>query len=333
VNAPLYGDPAFKTQRHSPALCRWRAVALLESPEAAVTLYYRPVDRPLALGQATTERTALDQTALDAAALDRSTVDGIALERTAPDTAKVTLLTGASSGIGAALAAQLAARRGYRLLLSGRDRERLRSVARGTGGTALPADLSTDGSSERLAQSALSAVGRVDVLIAAAGIGWCGRFEDMPLRAVDSVIAVDLTAVIHLVRLLLPHMIARGSGTVALIGSVAGGAAVREEAVYSAAKAGLATFADSLRQELRGSGVHVIHVVPGVVDTLFFERRGAPYRRNHPRPVPASRVADATIRAIESGRAEVYVPRWTQIPGIVRGMAPGTYRRLSARFG
>lgn len=322
---------------------------------------YRSVDRllaparpappdslPKAPEKTAPERTSLEQTAaarsaLDGSALDQAGTDELPSERSAPDPGafnkptpdltKVTLLTGASSGIGAALAAQLAARRGYRLLLSGRDRERLRNVARGTGGTALPADLSTDGSSERLAQSALSAVGRVDVLIAAAGVGWCGRFEEMPLPAVDSVVAVDLIAVIHLVRLLLPHMIARGTGTVALIGSVAGKAAVREEAVYSAAKAGLATFADSLRQELRGSGVQVIHVIPGVVDTPFFERRGVPYLRDRPRPVPASRVADATIRAIEHGRAEVYVPRWTQIPGIVRGMAPGMYRRLSARFG
>lgn len=282
---------------------------------------YRPVDRPLAPARP--------------APPDRlpSAPARAALDNTAPDTTKVTLLTGASSGIGAALASQLAARRGYRLLLSGRDRDRLRSIARGTGGTALPADLSTDGGSERLAQSALSAVGRVDVLIAAAGVGWCGRFDEMPLPAADSVIAVDLIAVIHLVRLLLPHMLTRRSGTIALIGSVAGAAAVRDEAVYSAAKAGLATFADSLRQELRGSGVHVIHVVPGVVDTPFFVHRGVPYLRNHPRPVSAFRVADATIRAIECGRPEVYVPRWTQVPGIVRGMAPGMYRRLSARFG
>jgi short-subunit dehydrogenase len=253
-----------------------------------------------------------------------------------PDVARrtrVALVTGASSGIGAALAQRLAVTRGYRLLLSGRDRERLRSIARFTGGTALPADLSADDGGERLASTAMSTAGRVDLLIAAAGVGWCGRFEEMPLPAVDRVLAVDLIAVIHLVRLLLPHMIARGSGVIALIGSVAGCAGVGEEAVYSAAKAGLATFAESLRQELRGSGVKVTLVVPGVVQTPFFDRRGTPYLRTYPRPVPASQVADATLRAIERGRPDVYIPRWMELPGRVRGLAPGLYRALAARFG
>lgn len=246
---------------------------------------------------------------------------------------EVALLTGASSGIGAALARRLAAEHRWQLLLSGRDRVRLRRIARENTATALPADLSSPGGGEGLALTALGAAGRVDLLIAAAGVGWCGAFEGMPVSAIDEIIAVDLVAVIHLVRLLVPHMVARGRGNVVLVGSIAGCVAVAEEAVYSAAKAAVAAFAESLRYELAGTGVRVTLVVPGVVDTPFFERRGAPYPRNRPRPVPAYRVADAVVRAIERGKDEVYIPRWMQLPCRIRGMTPGVYRRLAARFG
>ncbi|HZP52638.1 MAG TPA: SDR family NAD(P)-dependent oxidoreductase [Actinocrinis sp.] len=169
--------------------------------------------------------------------------------------------------------------------------------------------------------------------MASAGVGWCGPFEVMPPARIDEIVTVDLVAVMHLVRLLLPHMIARGRGHVVLVGSVTGCTAVAKEAVYSAAKAGLSAFAESLRYELVGTGVRVTLVVPGVVDTPFFERRGVPYLRNYPRPVPAMRVADATIDAIRRGRDEVYVPRWMGVPGRVRGAAPKLYRTLAARFG
>ena len=246
---------------------------------------------------------------------------------------RVALVTGASSGIGAALAQRLAEQRRWRLLISGRDQAQLNRIAKRTGALALRADLSAPGSCENLAQSALGTAGRVDLLVASAGVGWCGPFETMPLASIDEIVTVDLLAVMHLVRLLLPHMIAHGRGHVVLVGSVAGCAAVAQEAVYSAAKAGLSAFAESLRFELAGTGVRVTLVVPGVVDTPFFERRGVPYLRTYPRPVPATRVADATIEAIRRGRAEVYVPRWMSVPGRVRGVAPKLYRTLAARFG
>lgn len=253
----------------------------------------------------------------------------------APDrrgTAPVVLVTGASSGIGAAVARRMSAAGDRRLLLTGRDRARLAEVAAASGGTALPGDLATAGGCRDLARQALERAGRVDVLVASAGVGWAGRFDAMPPSALDEVIAVNLTSTLHLVHALLPAMVRRGSGRVVLVASVAGAVGVGGESVYSAAKAGLCVFADSLRYEVREAGVSVSVVLPGVVDTPFFERRGAPYRRRVPRPVPAERVADAVCRAVERGHHEVFVPRWLRVPARFRGAAPALYHRMASRL-
>ncbi|HEX2283937.1 MAG TPA: SDR family NAD(P)-dependent oxidoreductase [Mycobacterium sp.] len=244
----------------------------------------------------------------------------------------VALVTGASAGIGRAVATKLAAD-GARVLVHGRDPERTRAVAANTGGTMLVADLATREGRQRLAAEAQIVFGRVDVLVNNAGIGWSGPLSAMTVDDIGLLVDVDLVAAIELTHALLPGMVERRVGAVCFVTSIAGRTGVAGEAVYSATKAGLDAFAESLRAETAGSGVHIATVIPGVVDTDFFETRGRPYERTRPRPIPADAVADAVVRTIVKERAEEWIPRWLRIAPTLRVLAPGAYRRLVVRFG
>jgi short-subunit dehydrogenase len=245
----------------------------------------------------------------------------------------VALVTGASSGIGAAAATALAAA-GASLLVSGRDEARLAGVAARTGGTALAGDLAADGGAARLAARALGAApGGIDVLVNNAGLGWAGPLGEITAAKVAELAAVNLTAPIELARLLVPGMAERGRGGVAFVSSIAGVTGVRGEAVYAATKAGLSAFAESLAYEVRDRGVTVSVIVPAVIDTPFFSRRGRPYSRARPAPVPAERVAAAIVSALERDRPVVYVPGWMRFPAWLHGTAPGAFRALAGRFG
>jgi short-subunit dehydrogenase len=244
----------------------------------------------------------------------------------------VCLVAGASGGIGRASAVRLA-RAGARLVLTGRDREALAQVASLTGGTVVVADLTEPGEPERCVDEAARALGRVDVLVCAAGAGTAGPFADGDSDADDELIRLNLAAPVRLTRAALPGMVERGRGWVVHVASIAGHVGVRDEAVYSATKAALISFAEALRYEVAGSGVGVTVVSPGAVRTAFFERRGRPYGRTFPRPIGADHVARALVRGVEHGRAEVFVPAWMSGVARFRGLAPGAFRALAGRYG
>jgi short-subunit dehydrogenase len=236
------------------------------------------------------------------------------------------LVTGASSGIGAATATMLA-QAGHQVRLAGRDTDALRQLAGRIGGDWLAGDLTEAGAAKSVADWA----GQVDVLVCNAGVGWAGALPEMPLPKVDELVELNLTAPLKLTSLLLPSMLHRRRGHLVFVSSIAGCLGVADEAVYSATKAGLRTFADSVRLAHPEIGVSV--VFPGVIDTPFFDRRGKPYERRSPKPVPADRVATAILDAIRHRRSEVFVPRWLRFPARLHGAMPGLVQRLERRFG
>ncbi|MEQ7010737.1 SDR family NAD(P)-dependent oxidoreductase [Actinopolymorpha sp. B17G11] len=246
------------------------------------------------------------------------------------------VVTGASSGIGRAVALRLGGM-GCRLVLVGRDKERLDEVAGRTGGEVRIADFADEESVAALA-SWLAALDPVpDILLNDAGIGAVADAdadtddEQVPGAELERLLAVNLRAPIALTRAVLPGMLRRGSGHLGYVSSIAALLGVPRESSYAAVKAALHAYGRSLHAEVASRGVGVSVVAPGIVDTEFFVRRGVPYVRRFPRPISPDRVAARIVRAIERERAEVIVPRWLRIPVALQAVAPTTYARLAGR--
>ncbi|WP_007027618.1 SDR family NAD(P)-dependent oxidoreductase, partial [Saccharomonospora iraqiensis] len=192
------------------------------------------------------------------------------------------VVTGGSSGIGAATA-RVFAERGCRVVVVGRSADAVQRSARRCGGVPCVADLAGPGAVDTV----LDVAGEPDVLVCNAGVGGAGPLAYAGPAEVEHLVRVNLLAPALLLRAVLPGMLRRGRGHLVLVSSIAGGMAVGGEAVYSATKAGLHALAASVRHEVAGHGIGVTVVVPGAVDTAFFDRRGTPYPRRFPRPVPA----------------------------------------------
>jgi NAD(P)-dependent dehydrogenase (short-subunit alcohol dehydrogenase family) len=240
------------------------------------------------------------------------------------------LITGGSSGIGAATARAFAAH-GMQVGIAGRDIPALQRVAADTEGIFIPGDLREPGCPQRTIEAAVERLGGLDIVVSNAGIGWAGPFASMSESDIDSLLDVNLRAAAHLARAALPHL-RPGIGRIVFIGSIAGLVGVPGEAWYSATKAALACLAETLRAELRPVGVGVSLVSPGVVDTAYFERRKVPYARHHPQAMTAQAAAAAILDAVERGRDDVVVPPWLSFPARMKVNFPGLYRLLAARF-
>jgi short-subunit dehydrogenase len=243
----------------------------------------------------------------------------------------VVLVTGASGEIGAACATALR-ERGARLILAARD-SGLSDLAADVDAKAFICDLSKPEVADRLAVDALDVYGVVDAVVHCAGIGWRGATVEMGARRVDELVAVNLRAPLQLSRLLLPGMLERGRGHLSFVASIAAWLPVTEESVYSATKSGLLAYAESLRAELRGTGVGVSVVSPAAVRSQFWANRGTPYDRKFPRQMAPERVARAHVRGIEDERAHQMLPRWLSISPVIRAAAPAAYRAMQRRFG
>jgi NAD(P)-dependent dehydrogenase (short-subunit alcohol dehydrogenase family) len=237
----------------------------------------------------------------------------------------VVLVTGASHGIGRAVARALTAR-GAVVVAAGRDETALAEVA---AASTVVADVAAPDAATALVETAVGRHGRLDAVVANAGLGWAGEFAAMDPARLAELVDVNLRAPMLLARAALPVL--SRPGALVFVTSIAGLVGVPGETVYSVTKAGLETFATLLREEV--DGLTVSTVAPGAVDTGFFATRGVPYGRGFPRPIPPEQVAAAVVAAIETGRERRVEPRWLAFPARLSATAPRTYRALARRFG
>ena len=222
------------------------------------------------------------------------------------------LVTGASGGIGAALARELA-RHGNDLVLAARGVAAMETLAaklseEGARATVIAADLAKPGAAASLAGEIARRGLAIETLINNAGLGAAGRFDRCDPVRIGEILQVNIVALTELTRLLLPGMIARGHGRVMLVASVAGFQPGPHMAAYFASKAYVLSLGEALAYELRGTGVSVTVLCPGATATNFFTTAGndnSIMARHLRRMMPAEDVARLGYRGLAAGRRVV----------------------------
>ena len=223
---------------------------------------------------------------------------------------RTALVTGATGGLGQAIATALA-RRGTSLVLSSRKGEELERLAAELPGEhrVAVADLAETGAALRL----LAEAGDLDVLVANAGLPGSGKLDDLTSTDVERALRVNLESPMLMAHALLPRMIERGRGHLVMVGSLSGLAPTARQSVYNATKFGLRGFTLGLREDLRGTGVSASLVAPGFIrDAGMFadSKASAPAGMGTASP---EEVGAAVVEAIEKDRGEITVAPWRQV--------------------
>ena len=222
------------------------------------------------------------------------------------------LITGGSSGIGAGLAEAFAAA-GATVGIVARRQDRLAEVvercrALSPASTMWVADLSEESAVDRLAEQAVDELGGVDILVNNAGIPKRRHVTALDPDTVEAVMAINYLSPVRLTLALLPHMLERGSGTVVSVASVAATLSPPGESAYSASKAALSVFSESMAVDLWSTGVKVAVVYPGVVDTeLFTLPDNDPFAGDVP-SITVEEAAATILDGIAAGALSIYVP-------------------------
>jgi uncharacterized protein len=241
--------------------------------------------------------------------------------------APVAVVTGASSGIGAAIARALAAK-GWRLVLLARNEERLRQVASETGGEHELCDVSDRAQVDRVAGAVRERHPAIQLLVNNAGIPGGGGFLDLEPEQIEQLVRTNYLGSVWCLRAFLPALEAGAPADVVNIVSVAGTVAAGHSGPYSASKHAQLAFSRSTGVELAGSGIAVHTINPGLIDTPGFPHRSS-FRNALLRRLVAEPdlVAERVVRAMERGRIEQFVPRWYRPAAIVQAAAPGLLAR------
>ncbi len=254
---------------------------------------------------------------------------------------KTVWITGASSGIGEALAHAFA-QRGARLVLSARREARLQQVAAACGGKGVqvvPLDLSDAASLAARASEVEARVGAIDVMVHNAGVGQRASVLDTSFEVERQMMETNYLGPVALTKALLPSMVARNAGTFLVVSSVLGLMSVKHRAGYCASKHALHGYFNGLRAELSEQGIRVLLVCPGHVNTEFslhaLEADGRAHgvvdagQESGLTPVHC---AQKTMQALDRGKAEIYVTKWESAAVYANRFAPALLRRVTAHL-
>ena len=249
-----------------------------------------------------------------------------------PASGRVAVVTGASSGIGEAIA-RLLAQKGWHCVLVARREDRLRALADELGGEVELCDVADRGAVDAMAERIVGRHASIHLLVNNAGMPARGSYLTVDLDLVQRVMEVNYLGGVWCTRALLPALRAVPSGTAHLVNlvSVAGTTAFAPAGAYAASKHAQLAFSRSLSSALRGSGVAVHSVLPGFVETEGFPQKNVLKSRLMGRfVIQPPQVAEAVLRAVEKGKREVTVPWFPYRPiSILQALAPGVIARFA----
>jgi short-subunit dehydrogenase len=239
----------------------------------------------------------------------------------------VAVVTGGSSGIGAAVARKLA-EQDWECVVVGRREDRLREVAQEIDGEYEVCDVADREAVWRMADAVRERHTEIGLLVNNAGIAGRGNFVDLEPERIEELVRINYLGSVWCLLALLPALEAGAPSHVVNVVSVAGTVAIGP---YSASKHAQLAFSRSVARELRPRGIHVHTVNPGFVHTEGFPQDWLLRGRFGRVVVGPEVVADRIVSAIEHDRPEIFVPRWYRAAALAQAIAPGTFRRLRAR--
>jgi len=242
---------------------------------------------------------------------------------------QIAVVTGGSSGIGAALARALAGR-GWRCVLLARREEPLRALAEEIGGEYEVCDVADRDAVERTARAVLERHPQIKLLVNNAGIPGRTGFLDSDLDRIELVTRVNYLGGVWCLRAFLPGLLAAAPSDVVNVTSVAGTVTAGTSGPYSASKHAQVSFSRAVAAELKPSGIRVHTILPGFTETEGFPQRSVFPRRMHMLIAEPEDVAKAVLRAIDRNKREVYAPRYYRLATLAQALFPGSVARTAA---